>query len=270
MCGYRAAQIKGKGISIMVYFVGAGPGNKELITVRGMRLMGLADCVIYAGSLVNPELLEYAKSGCKFYNSAKMTLEEVIEIMLKNEKADLVTVRLHTGDPSLYGAIREQIDMLKENGISYEIIPGVSSFAGAAAVLGAEYTLPGVSQTVILTRMEGRTPVPEREGIVHLAKIHASMAIFLSSSMLEELSANLIEGGYTRDTPAVIVYKATWPDEKIIRTTIEGLPDAGAKNNISKTAIILVGDFLGNEYERSSLYNPDFSHGYRTGSTCNE
>jgi precorrin-4/cobalt-precorrin-4 C11-methyltransferase len=254
----------------MVYFVGAGPGNKELITVRGMKLICLADCVIYAGSLVNPELLEYAKAGCEFYNSAKMTLEEVMEIMLKNEQAGLVTVRLHTGDPSLYGAIREQIDMLKKNGIPCEVIPGVSSFAGAAAALGVEYTLPGISQTVILTRMEGRTPVPERESILHLAKIRASMAIFLSGSMLEELSIKLIEGGYPKDTPAAIVYKATWPDEKIIRTTIEGLPDAGAKGNISKTAIILVGDFLGKEYERSFLYNPEFSHGYRTGSICNE
>jgi precorrin-4/cobalt-precorrin-4 C11-methyltransferase len=254
----------------MVYFVGAGPGNKELITVRGMKLLSLADCIIYAGSLVNPELLEYAKSGCEFYNSAKMTLEEVMEIMLKNEQAGMVTVRLHTGDPSLYGAIREQIDILTENGIPFEIIPGVSSFAGAAAVLGAEYTLPGVSQTVILTRMEGRTPVPERESILHLAKIRASMAIFLSGSMLEELSKNLIEGGYPKDTPAAIVYKATWPDEKIIRTTIEGLAAAGANDNISKTAIILVGDFLGKEYERSFLYNPEFSHGYRTGGNNNE
>jgi precorrin-4/cobalt-precorrin-4 C11-methyltransferase len=235
-----------------------------------MKLMGVADCVIYAGSLINPELLEYAKVGCEFYNSAKMTLEEVIEVMLKNEHAGLVTVRLHTGDPSLYGAVREQIDILKENGVPYEVIPGVSSFAGAAAVLGAEYTLPGVSQTVILTRMEGRTPVPERESIVYLAKIRASLAIFLSSSMLEELSTNLIEGGYPKDTPAAIVYKATWPDEKIIRTTIEGLPEAGLKDNINKTAIILVGDFLGKEYERSSLYNPEFSHGYRTCRRANE
>ena len=247
----------------MVYFVGAGPGNKELITIRGMKLLGLADCVIYAGSLINPEMLEYAKAHCEFYDSAKMTLEEVMEITLKNEQRGLVTVRLHTGDPSLYGAIKEQIDVLAENGVPYEIIPGVSSFAGAAAALGAEYTLPGVSQTVILTRMEGRTPVPERESISQLAKIRASMAIFLSSAMLEELSVNLIEGGYTGDTPAAIVYKATWPDEKIIRTTIEGLPEAGGKNNINKTALILVGDFLGGEYGRSFLYNPEFSHGYR-------
>ena len=254
----------------MVYFVGAGPGNKELITVRGMKLLGLADCVIYAGSLINPELLEYAKADCKFYNSAKMTLEEVIDIILKNEKRALVTVRLHSGDPSLYGAIKEQIDVLAENGVPYEIIPGVSSFAGAAAVLGAEYTLPGISQTVILTRMEGKTPVPEKESIIELAKIRASMAVFLSSAMLDELSANLIAGGYPKDTPAAIVYKATWPDEKIMRTTIEKLPETGKENNINKTAIVLVGDFLEAKYERSFLYHPDFSHAYRTKENNNE
>jgi precorrin-4/cobalt-precorrin-4 C11-methyltransferase len=251
----------------MVYFIGAGPGGKELITVKGMKILGLADCVIYAGSLINAELLEYAKAGCEFYDSAKMTLEEVMELSLNNERRGLVTARLHSGDPSLYGAIKEQIDILAENGIRYEIIPGVSSFLGAAAALGAEYTLPGISQTVILTRMEGKTPVPEKENIVQLAKIRASMAVFLSSAMLGELSANLIEGGYPVDTPAAIVYKATWPDEKIIRTTVGGLPEAGAKNGISKTAIILVGDFLGEQYERSFLYNPAFSHGFRKGNS---
>jgi precorrin-4/cobalt-precorrin-4 C11-methyltransferase len=229
-----------------------------------MRLLSEADCIIYAGSLVNPELLEYAKKGCEFHNSAKMTLEEVIEIILKNEKNNLTTARLHTGDPSIYGAIREQIDLLKAKGIQYETVPGVSSFTGAAAVLGAEYTLPGVSQTVILTRMEGRTPVPERERITELAKIRASMAVFLTGGMLRELSEKLIEGGYPRDTPAAIVYKATWPDEKIIRTTVEKLAADGT--DINKTAIILVGDFLGEVYERSLLYHPEFTHGCRTGS----
>ena len=249
----------------MVYFIGAGPGGKELITVKGMKTLAAADCVIYAGSLVNPELLGYAKPGCDIHDSAKMTLEEVTEIMLKNEKDGLLTARLHTGDPSIYGAIKEQIDILTANGIPYEIIPGVSSFSAAASVLGAEYTLPGISQTVILTRMEGRTPVPEKEKITELAKIRASMAIFLSGGMLRELSEKLIEGGYPKDTPAAIVYKATWPDEKIIRTTIEGLPEAGAEGGISKTAIILVGNFLGGEYERSFLYNPEFTHGFRNG-----
>ena len=254
----------------MVYFIGAGPGDKELITVKGCKLLSKADCIIYAGSLINHDLLDYAKNGCQLFDSAKMTLEEVMEIMLRNEKRNLITARLHTGDPSLYGAVREQIDILVENGIAYEIIPGVSSFSGAAAVLGAEYTLPGISQTVILTRMEGRTPIPERERISELAKIRASMAIFLSGGMLPELSAKLMEGGYPKDTPAAIVYKATWPDESIIHTDIEGLPEAGSKNNISKTAIILVGGFLGKGYERSFLYNPEFTHGYRTGLKKNE
>ena len=247
----------------MVYFIGAGPGDKELITVKGIRILSAADCVIYAGSLVNPELLGYVKNGCDLHDSAKMTLEEVTEIMLKNEKAKLLTARLHTGDPSIYGAIKEQIDILAANGAHYEIIPGVSSYAGAAAALGVEYTLPGVSQTVVLTRMEGRTPVPERERITELAKIQASMAIFLSGGMLPELSEKLIEGGYPENTPAAIVYKATWPEERIIRTTVKELAEAGAKGNISKTAIILVGNFLGSEYERSFLYNPDFTHGFR-------
>jgi len=251
----------------MVYFVGAGPGDKELITVKGMKILEAADCIIYAGSLVNPELLEYAKKDCALYDSAKMTLEEVIAVVQENEKRGLVTARLHTGDPSIYGAIREQIDLLEENNTQYKVIPGVSSFAGAAAALGAEYTLPGVSQTVILTRMAGRTPVPERESITELAKIGASMAVFLSASMLADLSLKLIEGGYPGDTPAAIVYKATWPDEKIIRTTIDGLAEAGS--GISKTAIILIGNFLGGEYERSLLYHPEFTHGYRAGANNN-
>ncbi|MDR1701588.1 MAG: precorrin-4 C(11)-methyltransferase [Sporomusaceae bacterium] len=254
----------------MIFFVGAGPGDKELITVKGIKLLKEADTIIYAGSLVNPELLEYAKEGCAIYNSASMTLEEVVAVMLQNEAGSLTTVRLHTGDPSLYGAIKEQIDLLIPHGISYQVIPGVSSFAGAAAALGAEYTLPDVSQTLILTRMEGRTPVPAKESIQNLAKIRASMAIFLSSGMLPELSARLLEGGYTENTPAAIVYKATWPDEKIIRTTIGNLAADGAANNISKTALILVGDFLAGEYGRSLLYHPEFTHGYRAGTNQNE
>jgi len=249
----------------VIHFVGAGPGDKELITVRGMRLLTEADCIIYAGSLVNPELLDYAGQNCKLHNSANMTLEEVIEVMRENEEQGLMTVRLHTGDPSIYGAIREQIDILEEHGIKHRVTPGVSSYAAAAAALSAEYTLPGVSQTVILTRMEGRTPVPESERITELAKIQASMAIFLSSGMLPQLSARLIEGGYPKDTPTALVYKATWPDELVVKTTLEELPEAGERNNISKTALILVGGFLGDTYERSLLYDPQFSHGFRTG-----
>ena len=251
----------------MVYFVGAGPGDKELITVKGFRLLSNADSVIYAGSLVNKELLDYTKKDCELYDSANMTLEEVFDVIKSNEenKKNYMTVRLHTGDPSIYGAIREQIDLLLQNDISYEVVPGVSSFLGAAASMGVEYTLPGVSQTVILTRLEGRTPVPETEKIELLAKARASMVIFLSAGMLKELSDKLIEGGYAKDTPAAIVYKATWADEKIIKTTIQDLAETGG--DIKKTALILVGGFLGDAYERSLLYHPEFTHGFRKGKT---
>lgn len=250
----------------MVTFVGAGPGAVDLISVRGKSLLEVADIIIYAGSLVNPELLSYAKKTCKIYNSAHMTLEEVISVMEAGEKEEKSTVRLHTGDPSIYGAIREQMDMLIERGIEYAVVPGVSSFCGAAAALKVEYTLPEVSQTVILTRMEGRTPVPEKEEISKLASHQASMALFLSSSLLEELSNKLIAGGYEFDTPAAIVYKATWPDQKIVRTTVANLYSAAKENNINKTALILVGGFLGDEYQRSKLYDPKFTHEFRKAS----
>ncbi|EMS73102.1 precorrin-4 C(11)-methyltransferase [Ruminiclostridium cellobioparum] len=250
----------------MVTFVGAGPGAADLITVRGRNLLETADIVIYAGSLVNPELLKYTGEGCSIYNSAEMTLEQVIEVMEAGARQNKNIVRLHTGDPSIYGAIREQMDLLSEKGIEYSVVPGVSSFCGAAAALKAEYTLPEVSQTVILTRMEGRTPVPEKEEISKLAAHQASMVIFLSSSMLEKLSHRLMAGGYSPDTPAAIVYKASWADEKIVRTSIDRLSTAAKENNITKTALILVGHFLGNEYERSKLYDPAFTHEFRKGS----
>ncbi|WP_313558868.1 precorrin-4 C(11)-methyltransferase [Ruminiclostridium cellobioparum] len=250
----------------MVTFVGAGPGAADLITVRGKNLLETADIVIYAGSLVNPELLKYTRDGCSIFNSAEMTLEQVIEVMETGERQNKNIVRLHTGDPSIYGAIREQMDLLSEKGIEYSVVPGVSSFCGAAAALKAEYTLPEVSQTVILTRMEGRTPVPEKEEISRLAAHQASMVIFLSSSMLERLSDKLLAGGYSPDTPAAIVYKASWADEKIVRTSIDRLSTAAKENNIAKTALILVGHFLGDEYERSKLYDPAFTHEFRKGS----
>lgn len=250
----------------MVTFVGAGPGAADLITVRGKNLLETADIVIYAGSLVNPELLKYTRDGCSIFNSAEMTLEQVIEVMETGERQNKNIVRLHTGDPSIYGAIREQMDLLSEKGIEYSVVPGVSSFCGAAAALKAEYTLPEVSQTVILTRMEGRTPVPEKEEISRLAAHQASMVIFLSSSMLERLSDRLLEGGYSTDTPAAIVYRASWADEKIVRTSIDRLSTAAKENNITKTALILIGHFLGNEYERSKLYDPAFTHEFRKGS----
>lgn len=247
----------------MIYFVGAGPGAPDLITVRGKKAIEAADIIIYAGSLVNPALLEDAKGSCECYNSAGMTLEEVISVMADPLNLGKNIVRLHTGDPCLYGAIREQMDLLDQHGLDYEVIPGVSSFIGAAAALKAEYTLPEVSQTVILTRMEGRTPVPEKEDIAKLAAHGATMVIFLTTTMLGELSRRLIQGGYAPDSPAAIVYKATWPDERVIRTTVAGLEQAADANGIRKMALITVGGFLGQDYERSKLYDPGFTHEFR-------
>lgn len=249
----------------MINFVGAGPGAEDLITLRGKNLLEEADIIIYAGSLVNPQLLNYAKETCQIHNSASMTLEEVIEVMKNGYKSGKKVVRLHTGDPAIYGAIREQFDLLEELKIPYQVTPGVSSAFGAAAALGVEYTLPDVSQTVILTRMEGRTPVPAKEDIAFLAQHQASMVIFLSTGMLEELTKKLLEGGYKEDTPAAIVYKATWPDEKIVRTSVGNLAEAAKEAGITKTALIVVGEFLGNEYERSKLYDPEFTHEFRQG-----
>ena len=247
----------------MVDFVGAGCGAPDLITIRGQRLISNADVIIYAGSLVNPELLSYAKSDCKIYNSAFMHLDEIIAVMDEAEKQGKNTVRLHTGDPSIYGAIREQMDRLDELGIAYNVTPGVSSFCGAAAALKAEYTLPDVSQTVILTRMAGRTPVPEKESIESLAAHNATMVIFLSTGMLAELSERLIEGGYSSETPAAIVYKATWQDEKVVRCTVGELAEAAEKNGITKTALITVGGFLGDYHQLSKLYDRDFETEFR-------
>lgn len=249
----------------MVYFVGAGSGAKDLITLKGYNLLKEADVIIYAGSLVNKELLDFAKSDAEIYNSAEMTLEEVIKVMEESHKNNKMVVRLHTGDMSIYGAVREQSDILRQKSIPFESVPGVSSFLGAAASLNAEYTLPNVSQTVILTRMAGRTKVPEKEEIRLLASHNASMVIFLSSSMLEKLSHELILGGYKEDTPCAIVYKATWDDEKKQVTTLKDLACTGKEMGITKTALILVGDFLGTEYERSKLYDPEFSHEFRKG-----
>ena len=247
----------------MVHFVGAGPGAPDLITRRGAALLADADCIIYAGSLVNPALLGLAKPGCAIYNSAEMTLEQVLDTIRAAEKAGGTTVRLHTGDPCLYGAIREQMDALDADGIPYDDTPGVSSFCGAAAAACAEYTLPGVSQTVIITRMAGRTPVPEREGIAALAAHGATMVVFLSAGMLDGLQAALLQGAYTPDTPAALVYKATWPEEKVVRCRLGALAQAGRENNISKTALVLVGDFLAPDYERSKLYDPSFATEFR-------
>jgi precorrin-4/cobalt-precorrin-4 C11-methyltransferase len=247
----------------MVRFVGAGPGDPELITVKGKKCIEEADIVIYAGSLVNRELLKGCKPGAEVFDSAGMTLEQVLDVMEKGAASGKSIARVHTGDPSVFGAIREQMDALERRNIEYEIIPGVSSFLAAAAALKKEYTLPGVSQTVILTRMEGRTAVPDTEKIEALAAHKATMAIFLSAGMLEELAAAL-KTGYGDETPAAVVYKASWPEQKIIRGTVGDIAGKVKKEGIRKTALVVVGDFLGDEYELSKLYDRSFSHEYRS------
>ena len=248
----------------MIHFVGAGSGAPDLITLRGKTFLEQADVIIYAGSLVNPQLLDYAKKGCQIYNSAKMTLEEVLDVMFAAEEEKKMTVRLHTGDPCLYGAIREQMDVLDERNIEYDYTPGVSSFCGAASALNLEYTLPDVSQTVIITRMAGRTPVPEKEEIASLAAHRATMVVFLSTGMLPKLTERLIAGGYTADTPAAIVYKATWEDERAFVCTVGTLAETAEKNHITKTALMIIGDVVTHShYNRSELYNPAFTTEFR-------
>ena len=248
----------------MVHFVGAGSGAPDLITVRGQRLLAEADVIIYAGSLVNPALLDNRKENCRVYDSAKMTLEEVTDVMREAEKEGLTTVRLHTGDPCIYGATREQMDILEAEGIRYDSTPGVSAFCGAASALDMEYTLPGISQSVIITRMAGRTPMPEKESIESFAAHGATMVIFLSTGMLEKLSARLTAGGYTPDTPAAIVYKATWPEEEKYICTVGTLAQTAAAHGITKTALIIVGGTVAQSgYERSKLYDPGFTTEFR-------
>lgn len=250
----------------MVHFVGAGSGAKDLITVRGAKLLSEADVIIYAGSLVNPELLSYAKESCEIHNSATMTLEQVVGVIREAEKAGKTTVRLHTGDSSIYGAVREQFDELEKYGIEYDVCPGVSSFCGAASALRAEYTLPDVSQTVIITRAEGKTPVPEKESIKSLAAHRATMVVFLSTSLTEKLQADLLAGGYPPETPVAVVSKATWPDQQIFRCNVESLDKTVKENGLTKTSLIIVGDCMGDKYMRSLLYHPGFSTEFREAS----
>ncbi len=247
----------------MVHFVGAGSGAADLITLRGAKLLKEADVIIYAGSLVNPALLDMAKDNAEIHNSAAMTLDEVISVIQEAERLGKTTMRLHTGDPCIYGAIREQMDRLTDLGIQYDICPGVSSLCGAAAALKAEYTLPDVSQSVIITRMAGKTPVPEKESIASLAAHGATMVVFLSTGLLKDLSQELIIGGYAPNTPAAIVYKATWPDEKVMRCTVDTLVDTAKQNGVTKTALIIVGNCLEGDYSLSRLYAADFSTEFR-------
>lgn len=251
---------------MQVYIVGAGAGDPELITVKGQKLLQKADVIIYAGSLVNPALLDFAKEGAEIHDSASMTLPEVIETIEKAVAKDLMVVRLHTGDPSIYGAIQEQMDALKKKGIDFEVVPGVSSFLATAAALKQEYTLPGISQTVIITRNEGRTPVPEREKLRSLAAHQATMCIFLSITMLADVVKELIEGGYAPSTPIAIVQRASWPEQKIVRATLETIVAEIADKGIDRTAMIVVSRCLDADYELSRLYAPEFSHMFREAS----
>lgn len=246
-----------------VHFVGAGPGDKELITLKGYNLLKNADVVIYAGSLVNPELLEYCKEGCEIHNSAHMDLQEIIDVMKNGIQNNKCVVRLQTGDFSIYGSIREQVEDLNKLGIDYDCTPGVSSFLGAASSLGVEYTVPEISQSVIITRMEGRTPVPKKESIESFAAHQTSMVIFLSVQEIEKVVDKLIEGGYPENTPVSVIYKATWTDEKVVKGILSDIAAKVRKNNINKTALIMVGRFLGEEYNNSKLYDKDFKHEYR-------
>ena len=248
----------------MIYFVGAGCGAADLITVRGMNLLKEADVIVYAGSLVNPQLLDYASEDCQIFNSATMTLDEVMDVMVKATEEGKKVVRLHTGEPSIYGAVQEQMHVLDEKGLSYESCPGVSACFGAAASLNLEYTLPEISQSLIITRMEGRTPVPKKESIESFAAHGASMAIYLSSGMMEELSKRLIDGGYSSDTPAAIVYKASWPEEKKFICTVGTIAETADANGIKNLAVVLVGDAISKSgYALSKLYSADFETGFR-------
>ena len=242
----------------MIYFIGAGPGAADLITVRGAEILRAAGVIVYAGSLVNPEILKiYAKSDCEIYDSSSMTLEEIMERLIYGHERGLITVRLHSGDPALFGAIREQINILRDKNIEFEIVPGVSSLFAASAALKTEYMIPGISQTLIISRIEGRTPVPE----------NASTALFLSAGMIDKACNELVKSGYSPDTPAAVVYRASWPDERIIRGTLATLPELAVKNGITKTAIILAGDFLNDDIDgKSRLYDRNFSHEYRNSS----
>ncbi|MCC4325313.1 cobalt-precorrin-4 methyltransferase [Limosilactobacillus reuteri] len=247
----------------IVSFVGAGPGETDLITLKGYKLLAAADVVIYAGSLINKDLLNYCKVDAEKYDSAKMTLDDIVDRMEEAVKDGKSVVRLQTGDFSIYGSIREQIEEMKKRGIKYQCVPGVSSFLGAASSMGVEYTVPEVAQSVIITRMAGRTPVPEKESLKSLAQHQTSMVIFLSVQGIKKVVSQLEEGGYPEDTPAAVIYKATWPDEKIVRGTLSDIAEKVHDTDIRRTALIMVGKFLGDEYNYSHLYDAGFSTMFR-------
>lgn len=247
----------------MIYFIGAGPGDPELITVKGARLVASADVVIYAGSLVNRAILESCKPRGEIYNSAGMNLEEVLEVMFRAWREGKTVARVHTGDPSIYGAIQEQMDALAEKGIPFQVVPGVSSVFASAAAIPNELTLPGITQTVIMTRLEGRTPVPEGEKLSELARHRCTMCIFLSVNQIDRVKDELIRGGYPPDTPVMVVEKASWPDQRVIRGAINNIGALVKEAGIARQALILVGDVFGGGYQKSKLYDRNFSHGFR-------
>lgn len=249
----------------MIYFVGAGPGDVELITVKGQRLLKQADAVIYTGSLVWDEHLKVCSSHCQTYNSASMTLEEVVEVMVKMEQQEKRVVRLHTGDPTIFSSIQEQMKCLSDHHIDFEIVPGVSSFTASCAALKREFTLPGISQSIIVTRIEGRTPVPGKEDLESLAAHQCSMAIFLSVQEMDRVVEKLKRGYQRDDVPVAVVYKASWPDQKIIIGTLNDIADKVKEAGIKRFSQVLVGEFIVGDFERSRLYHPAFSHGYRAG-----
>lgn len=246
-----------------VYFIGAGPGDPELLTLKAKKIIAKADIIIYTGSLVSKEVLKFAKASAKIYNSAKINLEQIVKVFKKAQSTNKNVARLHTGDPSIYGAIQEQMDFCQKEEISYEVIPGVSSFCAAAASLKQELTLPDISQTVILTRASGRTKVPKQEDLIKLAKIRATLVIFLSIDRINEVVKKILSG-YNSNTPAVVVYRASWPDERTISGTLSDIAVKVKKSGIKKQALIFVGEVLAKSgFKKSCLYNKAFSHGFR-------
>ncbi|EXX86009.1 cobalt-precorrin-4 C(11)-methyltransferase [Paenibacillus darwinianus] len=258
-----------------VYIVGAGPGDPDLITVKGLRIVERADVVLYTDSLVSEDLVSHAGAHAEVLQSSGMDLEQMVDVMARTVSAGRSVARVHTGDPSVYGAILEQMVLLKQRDIPYEIVPGVSSVFAAAAALGAELTVPDLTQTVILTRAEGRTPVPDREKLRDLASHHCTVALFLSATLAKKVVREFLEAGWSEDTPVAVVQRATWPDQKIVRTTLRELDGALREAGIRMHAMILAGwaldpTLVDRDAHRSKLYDKTFTHGYRKGVAASE
>jgi precorrin-4/cobalt-precorrin-4 C11-methyltransferase len=246
-----------------VYFVGCGPGDPELITIKAKKLIQKADVIVYSGSLIPPPILGLCKKG-ELYDASGLIREEIFNLLSRNAKNDKLVVRLHDGDPSIYGAIKEQIDNLKQQGIECIVVPGITAFLASAAALGTQLTLPGVTQTIIITRAESRTKVPTREKISELAKHKATLIFYLSVHLLSKIVKEAIEGGYKKSTPVAVVYRASWDDQKIIKATLENIVKKVRDEKITRTAIIIISDVIDSQsYEYSKLYDKNFSHGYR-------